>query len=91
MASCKVPGPLFLFLGLLVPLLLLVASSRIIVAAAEDVVALTPDTFEDEVGKEKDALVEFYAPWYPVFSFLLSIQLNFQDLGYDLVSFLLSC
>ncbi|KAJ7565671.1 hypothetical protein O6H91_02G070300 [Diphasiastrum complanatum] len=31
--------------------------------AADDVVALTPDTFEQEVGKERAALVEFYAPW----------------------------
>jgi protein disulfide-isomerase A6 len=29
----------------------------------EDVVALNPDTFETEVGQEKGALVEFYAPW----------------------------
>jgi len=33
-------------------------------ASADDVVALTEDTFEKEVGKDRGALVEFYAPWY---------------------------
>eukprot|EP00245_Coleochaete_scutata_P016583 TRINITY_DN77_c0_g1_i1.p1 TRINITY_DN77_c0_g1~~TRINITY_DN77_c0_g1_i1.p1 ORF type:complete len:368 (-),score=112.07 TRINITY_DN77_c0_g1_i1:493-1596(-) len=28
-----------------------------------DVKVLTPDNFDDEVGKDKAALVEFYAPW----------------------------
>lgn len=32
-------------------------------ASADDVVALTQDTFENEVGKDRAALVEFYAPW----------------------------
>ncbi|KAK7379184.1 hypothetical protein VNO80_04637 [Phaseolus coccineus] len=32
-------------------------------ASADDVVALTEDTFEKEVGKDRAALVEFYAPW----------------------------
>ncbi|KAJ1417172.1 Thioredoxin-like superfamily [Sesbania bispinosa] len=31
--------------------------------SADDVVALTEDTFEKEVGKDRGALVEFYAPW----------------------------
>ncbi|KAL3690774.1 hypothetical protein R1sor_004425 [Riccia sorocarpa] len=30
---------------------------------AEDVVVLTPDNFDLEVGQSKGALVEFYAPW----------------------------
>jgi hypothetical protein len=37
-----------------------------ITAAAADeqhVVALTAKTFDDAVGKDKAALVEFYAPW----------------------------
>jgi thiol-disulfide isomerase/thioredoxin len=29
----------------------------------EDVLALTPDTFEREVGLDQHVLVEFYAPW----------------------------
>lgn len=33
-------------------------------AIADDVVVLTDDSFEKEVGKDKGALVEFYAPWY---------------------------
>ncbi|KAK7397126.1 hypothetical protein VNO78_18293 [Psophocarpus tetragonolobus] len=32
-------------------------------ASADDVVALTEDTFENQVGKDRAALVEFYAPW----------------------------
>lgn len=40
-------------------LALLVVSS----AVADDVVVLTDDSFEKEVGKDKGALVEFYAPW----------------------------
>ncbi|TKY61559.1 disulfide-isomerase A6 [Spatholobus suberectus] len=32
-------------------------------ASADDVVALTEATFENEVGKDRAALVEFYAPW----------------------------
>eukprot|EP01018_Ginkgo_biloba_P028381 Gb_00896 [translate_table: standard] len=30
---------------------------------SDDVVALSSDNFENEVGKDKGALVEFYAPW----------------------------
>jgi len=33
-------------------------------ASADDVVALTQNSFENEVGKDRAALVEFYAPWY---------------------------
>ncbi|QCD98421.1 probable protein disulfide-isomerase A6 isoform X2 [Vigna unguiculata] len=32
-------------------------------ASADDVVALTQNSFENEVGKDRAALVEFYAPW----------------------------
>ncbi|EPS61150.1 protein disulfide-isomerase, partial [Genlisea aurea] len=32
-------------------------------ASAEEVVVLTEANFEDEVGKDRGALVEFYAPW----------------------------
>ncbi|BAT86113.1 probable protein disulfide-isomerase A6 [Vigna umbellata] len=32
-------------------------------ASADDVVALTQNTFDNEVGKDRAALVEFYAPW----------------------------
>ncbi|KAL7003138.1 protein disulfide-isomerase [Sarracenia purpurea var. burkii] len=32
-------------------------------ALAEDVVVLTEDNFEKEVGQDRGALVEFYAPW----------------------------
>ncbi|KAL6964663.1 protein disulfide-isomerase [Sarracenia purpurea var. burkii] len=32
-------------------------------AFADDVVVLTEDTFEKEVGQDRGALVEFYAPW----------------------------
>ncbi|XP_065860391.1 probable protein disulfide-isomerase A6 [Euphorbia lathyris] len=32
-------------------------------ALAEDVVVLTEENFEKEVGQERGALVEFYAPW----------------------------
>ena len=53
-----------LSLVLLLVLLPLISSSFFSIASAEDVVALTDDTFEEEIGKEKDALVEIYAPWY---------------------------
>lgn len=42
---------------------LLLTCSFTISAAAEDVLALTAESFELEVGKDKHALVEFYAPW----------------------------
>ncbi|GAB4835753.1 hypothetical protein Ancab_000663 [Ancistrocladus abbreviatus] len=32
-------------------------------ASADEVVVLTEDNFEQEVGKDRGALVEFYAPW----------------------------
>ncbi|RXH98004.1 hypothetical protein DVH24_010329 [Malus domestica] len=38
---------------------LLLASS----AFTDDVVALTKDNFEKEVGQDRATLVEFYAPW----------------------------
>lgn len=30
---------------------------------ADDVVVLTEDNFDNEVGHDRGALVEFYAPW----------------------------
>lgn len=36
-------------------------------AVADDVVVLTEENFEKEVGQDKGALVEFYAPWWSVF------------------------
>lgn len=33
------------------------------VLADEDVVVLTEDNFDKEVGQDRGALVEFYAPW----------------------------
>ncbi|XAR52702.1 Protein disulfide-isomerase [Bertholletia excelsa] len=41
------------------PLALLLVSS----VFADDVVVLTEDNFEKEVGQDRGALVEFYAPW----------------------------
>ena len=32
-------------------------------AFADDVVVLTEENFENEVGQDRGALVEFYAPW----------------------------
>ena len=44
----------------LITLIFLFASS----VFADDVVVLTEDNFDKEVGQDRDALVEFYAPWY---------------------------
>lgn len=33
------------------------------IAVADDVVVLTEENFEKEVGQDRAALVEFYAPW----------------------------
>ena len=33
-------------------------------AMADDVVVLTEENFDKEVGQDRAALVEFYAPWY---------------------------
>ncbi|KAG6645919.1 hypothetical protein CIPAW_08G156600 [Carya illinoinensis] len=44
----------------LVALALVLAASS---ALAEDVVVLTDDNFDKEVGQDRGALVEFYAPW----------------------------
>lgn len=35
---------------------------------ADDVVVLTEENFEKEVGQDRGALVEFYAPWYQSFN-----------------------
>lgn len=39
-------------------------------ADGDDVLALTESTFEKEVGQDRGALVEFYAPWFAIFSFV---------------------
>ncbi|KAJ1261796.1 hypothetical protein BS78_09G058200 [Paspalum vaginatum] len=44
-------------------LLLAAAAAAVSPAAADDVMALTEADFEKEVGKDRAALVEFYAPW----------------------------
>ncbi|KAL6850098.1 hypothetical protein ACP4OV_020725 [Aristida adscensionis] len=44
-------------------LCLLAAAATPALADADDVVALTESTFEKEVGQDRGALVEFYAPW----------------------------
>lgn len=33
-------------------------------AFADDVLVLTEENFDKEVGQDRGALVEFYAPWY---------------------------
>lgn len=38
----------------------------ILTSAYADVVVLTEDNFEKEVGQDRGALVEFYAPWYNI-------------------------
>ena len=56
-------------LGLL--LLLAAAAAVVSPATADEVVALTEADFEKEVGQDRGALVEFYAPWFdslPLFS-----------------------
>ncbi|GJN31951.1 hypothetical protein PR202_gb20414 [Eleusine coracana subsp. coracana] len=49
--------------GTLALLVLLAASAAMVFADGDDVVALTESTFEKEVGQDRGALVEFYAPW----------------------------
>ncbi|GJN05322.1 hypothetical protein PR202_ga22941 [Eleusine coracana subsp. coracana] len=49
--------------GTLALLVLLAASAAMVLADGDDVVALTESTFEKEVGQDRGALVEFYAPW----------------------------
>ena len=40
------------------------AAAPAALADGDDVVALTESTFEKEVGQDRGALVEFYAPWF---------------------------
>ena len=88
MDSCQAINCSILLSPRLLPLLiLLLVSSCVSVAAAEDVVALTPDTFEKEVGKDKDALVEFYAPWYAL---LRPIHFNFSIVAVKISIFILT-
>ena len=47
----------------------------VVSAVADDVVVLTDDSFEKEVGKDRGVLVEFYAPWYePILSIYILID-----------------
>lgn len=41
-------------------------------AYADDVIVLTEDNFDQEVGKDRGALVEFYAPWYEIYLLISS-------------------
>lgn len=54
-------------------LLLVIAAAAAIVspATADEVVALTEADFEKEVGQDRGALVEFYAPWFELAPFVL--------------------
>ena len=62
-------------LGLLL-VLATAAAAVVSPAAADDVVALTEADFEKEVGQDRGALVEFYAPWFSPLSPLLSLSLS---------------
>lgn len=44
-------------------------------AIADDVVELTPDNFDKEVGKDRGALVEFFAPWFVSLNYSISLFL----------------
>lgn len=50
---------------ILLPLSLALASLFVAALADGDVLVLTEANFEEEVGRDRGALVEFYAPWYP--------------------------
>lgn len=49
-------------------------------AFADDVVVLTPENFDEEVGQDRYALVEFFTPWFisldMIFNYFL--QISFQ-------------
>ena len=46
--------------------------------SADDVVVLTEANFEQEIGKDRSALVEFYAPWFDFqFFFFLDVIFGF--------------
>jgi len=67
--------------------LLLLAAAAVSPAAADDVVALTEADFEKEVGQDRGALVEFYAPWFAVVPVLSAsrIDARFRWIGSDRV------
>jgi hypothetical protein len=46
--------------------------AALVFADGDDVVVLTESTFEKEVGQDRGALVEFYAPWFAPSSLPLS-------------------
>lgn len=47
------------------------------VSADDDVIVLTEANFDQEVGQDRGALVEFYAPWYICKSILINISLTY--------------
>jgi thioredoxin-like negative regulator of GroEL len=63
-------------LGLLLVLAAAAAAAVVSPAAADEVVALTEADFEKEVGQDRGALVEFYAPWFAPLSPPLSVSLS---------------
>ena len=76
--------------GALALLLLLTAAFAAAPAAladGDDVLALTESTFEKEVGQDRGALVEFYAPWFAVVPVLSAsrIDARFRWIGSDRV------
>lgn len=50
------------------------------VASADDVVVLTEENFDNEVGKDRGALVEFYAPWLDSIDFVSFFKFFFLQL-----------
>jgi hypothetical protein len=45
-------------------------------AVADDVVELTPENFDKEVGKDRGALVEFFAPWFVFLNYTISLTIH---------------
>lgn len=56
--------------SLLVPAFSLTLAALALADTASDVIDLTPANFKSVVDPEKLILVEFFAPWYALFSFL---------------------
>ena len=53
-------------------------------SAVADVVVLTEESFEKEVGQDRGALVEFYAPWYIIILNLILLFTLFDVIDLDL-------
>lgn len=61
-----------------------VAVALLLVSAlADDVVVLTEENFEKEVGQDRGALVEFYAPWY---NLSLYLKLTYDSRSYMMIA-----